>query len=351
VGYLDRQYDDFDTADRGPVRRFFDRIFENVENPLGWSLKMFTLRGIATRIHIFTVAFMLAELLRSIPQSNAGVAWMAMAMGSLFVLVLLHEFGHCFACRRVGGEADRIVMLPFGGLALVRPPHTWKASLITTIGGPAVNVVFLPITSIALILLGRPDAVLFNPFDFAAVLSSDFGTGSMYWVRMGVWWLHAINIVLLLLNLMPSFPLDGGRIVQALLWRSKGYRQATEIAVLIGYFGAGLMALLAILFEAMLLLFIAVFAFWACWAERRRLRSDVELAGPSYGVGLPETDPDDESEPAGPSRAERKQQERDERDAEELDRLLAKISESGMDSLSGAERRRLDRLSKKRRSG
>ena len=357
MGYMDRQYDDFDTADRGPVRRFFDRLFESVDNPLGWSMRMFRFRGIDARIHLATVIFILGYLISSISVDRAGLPFVAAAMAALFLIVLLHEFGHCFACRAVGGEADRIVMLPFGGLAFTRPPHDWRSHLITTLGGPGVNVALVPVTSLALFLAGAPRAILFNPL-WPSGTYNLLSTGSnlTYYPLLALWSFHYINIVLLAFNvLLPFFPLDGGRIVQALIWRSKGYRKSMEAATLIGFAGAGLLAIVSIFFKEMLLLIIALFGFWSCWVERQRVRADVELAevgaGPlasGLGVSLGES-LDAPDRPARPSRAEVKHQKQEEADATELDRLLEKIGAQGMASLSRTERKALDRLSKKKR--
>lgn len=357
MGYMDRKYDDFETADRGPVRRFFDRLFENVENPLGWSVRMFRFRGIDARIHLATVVFILGYLISSISVDRAGLPFIAPAMASLFVIVLLHEFGHCFACRAVGGQADRIVMLPFGGLAFTRPPHDWKSHLYTTLGGPAVNVALFPITSLALVLAGASGAVLFNPFAPSGTYNL-LATGSnlTFYALLALWSFHYINIVILGFNvLLPFFPLDGGRIVQALLWKSKGYRSSMETATLIGFAGAGLLAIISIFLTEMLLLIIALFGFWACWVERQRIRADVELAevgaGPlasGLGASLAEAH-DAPPRPVRPSRTEIRRQKQEEADAVELDRLLAKIGSQGMESLSRTERKTLDRLSKKKR--
>ena len=147
----DAPFESFDPSGSGRGgARVWNRVFENPENPLGWSVFFCRFRGITVRVHIFTLVYIGVMLLWSIPKSNAGILYMAPAMASLFVIVLLHEFGHCFACRRTGGEADRIVMLPFGGLALAQPQQNWKSHLITTVGGPLVNVVMLPFTSAAL---------------------------------------------------------------------------------------------------------------------------------------------------------------------------------------------------------
>jgi Zn-dependent protease len=364
VGYQDRQYNEFDAGERGPVRRFFDRVFESVDNPLGWSVRMFRVKGIDARIHLFTIIFILGELVFPISYDAPGLIFMGAMMAALFLIVLLHEFGHCFACRAVGGEADRLVMLPFGGLAFTAPPHQWKAHLITTLGGPAVNVALIPVSALALVAVGAPGQILFNPFDLgsAYIALGTGGSNAMYYLRLSIFAFHAINLILLAFNvLLPFFPLDGGRIVQALLWRSKGYRRSMEAATLIGFAGAGVLAIVAIMLTQMLLLVIAIFGFWACWVERQRVRADAELAeigaGPAatgLGASAPGSRGYDLSPPAPPappkpSRREVKEAKARESDAEELDRLLAKIGAGGMASLTNAERKTLDRLSKKKR--
>lgn len=348
MAFVDRDYNEVGSGGGGKWSRLFGRLVENPENPLGWSVKMFAVAGITVRIHLITVLYILGMVVTSIAMDNFGVGYMAIAMGCLFVVVLLHEFGHCFACRWVGGEADRIVMLPFGGLALCHPPNDWKSNFVTTAGGPAVNVVLLPITSGALILLGLGETVVFNPLAPGLTVG-----GIQGWGGVAVWWLHYVNIVILGFNvLLPMFPFDGGRMIQALIWRSKGFRVSTELAVRFGYFGAivlGIVALVAV--RDTILLAIAVFGGWACWMEKRRLTADMELAEAGYGqVGAFSVAQEAEKDP-GPSKAEMKREEREQRDQEELDRLLAKISETGMGSLSRGERKTLERMTKKRRDG
>ncbi len=345
------------SSGKSGVRRFFERIFENVDNPLGWSVRLFVARGIDVRIHLFTALYIAGTLLTPLLRDGAGLAYVAWLMAALFVVVLAHELGHCVACRRVGGVADRVVMLPFGGLALTRPPHEWRADLITTVGGPLVNVALIPVTSVALLAAGMGGEILFNPFDPYYVMGGIDGGGSalLLHARLALWSLHYINIVILGFNvLLPFFPLDGGRIVQAAMWSRSSYRKSMDAAILIGFAGAGVLGVVALVAQEMLLLLIAIFGAVACFVERQRLRADEELAELNLAPGAtglggslpPGADPD--AEPEGPSRREVKRQEREQRDSEELDRLLAKISESGIGSLSAREKRTLDRIRQRR---
>jgi len=332
------------------------RLFENPENPLGWSFFLFVFRAITVRVHLFTVVYMIVMLLWSIPKSNAGIAYMALAMASLFIIVLLHEFGHCFACRRTGGEADRIVMLPFGGLALVRPVQSWTSHLFTTIGGPAVNVLLIPLASGALFVAGLGDHILFNPFDPVTTLAAPEFQASNSIASLGLvglWWFHYVNLVILAFNvLLPMYPFDGGRILQALLWARTDYRKSMEVAVLAGLVGAMVLAVVGVVSKQTVLIAIALFGAWACWSERKRLRADFELVPDEIGGGDPGFGGSfDPSLADGPSPVEIRREKAEIDEQAELDRLLEKISQSGMASLSRKEKQILDRVSKKKRGG
>jgi Zn-dependent protease len=138
---------------------------------------------------------------------------------SLFGIVLLHEFGHAFACRSVGGLANKIVLWPLGGVAVVSPPPRPGALLWSIAAGPLVNVVLVPVTL---------------PMVF---LSSSLSTD----VQQFTMSLAAINLGLLLFNMLPIYPLDGGQILQALLWFPLGRSRSLMVASILGLIvGAGL---------------------------------------------------------------------------------------------------------------
>ena len=348
VTYVDRDYNSVGAGGGGRWSKLFGRLVENPENPLGWSVKLFRIDGITVRVHLVTVLYMLGMVVTSIALERMGLPYMLIAMASLFVVVLAHEFGHCYACRWAGGEADRIVMLPFGGLALCQPENTWRANFITAAGGPAVNVALMPVTAGALFAMGMGDVVLFNPLTPGVTLGLIEG-----WGGVALWWFHYTNFVIFAFNvLLPMFPFDGGRMIQAVIWRSKGFRVSMELAVRVGYIGAivmGIVALVAV--KDTILLAIAVFGGWACWMEKRRLTADAELAEAGYGAVGSFSVEDDGGSDAGPSRGEIKAAEREARDQAELDRVLAKISGSGLESLTRGERTTLQRMTKKKRDG
>ncbi len=258
-----------------------------------------------------------------------------------------------------GAHPDRIVMLPFGGVALTMPPQKWRAHLITTLGGPAVNVAILALTSIALALLGAADAIIFNLIHPASIFMG-LPEFQPYWPFALLLAFHVTNAYILLFNLaLLMFPFDGGRIVQALMWSRIGYRRATEYAVNIGFLGAMILGILAatVLDEVMLVL-IAIFGAAACWAERQRLRAEQDIAGDgpwSAGAGGGANDPilaairKEEREAEAERRKHERAEDRRAKDDQELDRLLSKISATGMDSLTSGEKRLLARLSQQKR--
>ncbi len=147
--------------------------------------------------------------------------WNFAELMTLFGIVLVHEYGHALACKQVGGQADRIILWPLGGLALARPPKRPGALLWTVAAGPLVNVVLLPVTiglyvaaHYAGLKITQPNLFLF--LEMTA----------------------RINLGLLLFNMLPIYPMDGGQILQALLWFMVGRARSVFIASIIGLIGA-----------------------------------------------------------------------------------------------------------------
>jgi len=304
--------------------------------------------GVSIRVHLFTVVFGLFMLVWSILPSQMGIDHMMLAMASLFVVVLAHEAGHLFACRWAGGESDRMVLLPFGGLALGRPPDRWQAHLLTAAGGPAVSLILALLLAGGLVLAGLGDHVAFNPLAPAATLAApDFHASStaLALAKVGLWWLYYTDILILVINtLIPAYPLDGGRIVQASLWSRLGYRRATEAAALVGFVASALVGALGLASNQAVIVLMGALSMWACWMERRRVRGADELTDSGLGI---EAGAGTGSERTGSEMSEAEVDEAGEQ--AEVDRILAKIGARGMSSLTGRERKALDRATRKRR--
>lgn len=336
----------------GRWRSALRRVFGDGENFFSWGLPLYRLWGIRVRIHLLFVVFIVARLIATLPESSTGLAFVAPFLAVLFLIVLLHEYGHCFACRMVGGEADQIVMWPLGGLASCTPPHRWRADLITTLGGPMVNVALLPVLAgLLLALTGDIRTVVFNPFA-AALAEVSLRDGRSPWWLLMLWSAHFANLIILLFNmLVPMYPMDAGRVVQALLWRRVGYRKSMMQVTMVGFVAAGVLGVLGIVANQTMLLGIAVFGGVTCYVERRRLKflehgavPGVDFADASF---LPRQADEDEAEE--PSRGERRRTRRAEADQVELDAILAKIGASGMDSLTAREKRVLKRATRRSR--
>jgi stage IV sporulation protein FB len=341
----------------GGFRQAAGRMFGDGQNPLRWSLPLYRLAGIQVRVHVLYVLCVIGYLLSTLDHDAIGFWLMALAMAGLFVLVLLHEYGHCLACRRVGGEADEIIMWPLGGLASCRPPHEWRANLVTTLGGPLVNVLLWPILGVTLWQLAGWSSIVFNPFDPKTALGGlhlQSGGRTPYWL-IGLWWLYYLNAVLLFFNVVPMFPMDGGRALQALLWRRHGEQAAARTVTTVGFGAAAVLFVFGAVFrDGQVMMAIAAFGAVACWFERRRLELLSTPDGGMVGLDLtgslaPDAAQPPRSKPKAPSRGELKRKQREEEEQAEVDRILAKIAGTGMSSLTKAERRALERATERRR--
>lgn len=193
------------------------------------SLRLFRIFGIDVYVH-WAWIFVAIWQINYRAHAYSSVAWKVAEYLSLFLIVLIHEFGHALATRQVGGKADQILLWPFGGVAYVSPPPRPGAELWSIAAGPLVNVVLFFVFTAVVKLKGIPvfafDLLLPDPETFLRNL----------------WW---INTGLLIFNLLPVYPLDGGQIFRALLWFVIGRARSMYVAAIFGFLGAGALGLLA----------------------------------------------------------------------------------------------------------
>ena len=203
---------------------------------MGGTIRLFKFSGIQVYLHFswFLVAAYEYSRRQGAYESPLWAAWEYVA---LFVIVLLHEFGHALACRQTGGVADRIVLWPLGGIAFVNPPRRPGAMLWSIAAGPLVNVILVPVLWIALLTVAG------EPSDLARL-------------TWHVWW---INLGLLIFNMLPIYPLDGGQILRSLLWFPLGEIRSLQIASVIGLIGSVALAGIS-LFFGMNILWTAIMA-------------------------------------------------------------------------------------------
>lgn len=198
---------------------------------------------------------------RGLPSAMAGTAFVL----ALFGCVVLHELGHALAARRYGIATRDITLLPIGGVArLERIPRNPTHELVVALAGPAVNVV------IAFII-------------FAGLLLANGGSLSAGWLSMRGGFLSqlmAVNIYLVIFNLIPAFPMDGGRVLRALLARRLNYARATIVAARIGQVMAVLFAVLGLfVLGNPLLLLVAFFVFLGARSEASVVQVTDTLSG------------------------------------------------------------------------
>ncbi len=193
--------------------------------------------GINVRLH-FT--FLIYAFYRVQEYHNVAIGLAFVAV--LYLCILLHEFGHALAARWCDGDATDILLWPLGGLAFVRPPFNPTAHLITTVAGPFVTLVLWLALGAGAAALGR--------FETEPSLAQSF-----------LWALSGYNLFLLLFNLIPAFPMDGGRILRDTLWHWMSAEKATGIAVWVSRVVAALGAVYAIMAGQMFLLLFPVFIF------------------------------------------------------------------------------------------
>jgi len=156
-----------------------------------------------------------------------GVGYQVALYLCLFGIVLIHEFGHALACKSVGGRAEEIMLWPLGGVAYVQPPQRPGAFLWSIAAGPLVNVVLLPLTIV--------------PAMFTWQSGAPYSAGADFLFDVAL-----LNVLLLVFNMLPFYPLDGGQILRSLIWFVAGRALSLVIATIIGLVGAVLLGLLAL---------------------------------------------------------------------------------------------------------
>jgi len=209
---------------------------------LGSSFKLFRLFGIDVFLHW---SWLIIAIL-IVPQMDFfdSILWSAILYISLFVIVTIHEFGHALACRSVGGEANRIVLWPLGGVAYVKPPSRPGAVLWSIAAGPLVNVALVPVTVLIFTMVGGWG------------LGEDLaGTDFQRYC----FFLMMLNFGLLVFNMLPIYPLDGGQVLMSLLWFVVGRVKALKFSSIVGLMAAGCMFVVAMMFGKLLLVAMAIF--------------------------------------------------------------------------------------------
>jgi stage IV sporulation protein FB len=358
-----------------------------MRDPLSWSIPIGRLFGITIKVHFVLLAVFLGVYLRvaSDKEFPAGSGLdILLILGLLFLSVLLHELGHCYGAYLMDGEAQEVLLWPLGGLAYVDVPHTAWANFVSTIMGPCVNVVLCVGSGLAL-----ASASLVPPLN---PISWDLFTTPMHnWTQnIGLgnpkygalqpleWWqvlaarMFFLNLVLFLFNVVIlAYPMDGGRLLQQVLWPRLGYRRATLAAVFVGFvftLGIGVVAIAFSKsgFDAALLMGLAIFIYTACKQQWLILETGGEDALFGYDFSQGYTSLERDQPTPAPRRKrpnffkrwldrraklkELRDKQRKGADDRRMDQLLEKIQREGRHSLTDEENRFLKRVADKYRN-
>ena len=224
------------------------------------SIRLFRVAGIDLFLHwswFLVAAFEISDRARR----YSSLTWNVLEYLALFLIVMLHEYGHALACRQVGGTANQIVLWPLGGVAYVNPPPRPGATLWSIAAGPLVNLVLLPILS----MLG----ILSRSLGWAEAMPNAHA------LLRAVWF---INLGLLIFNMLPIYPLDGGQILRSLLWFVVGRARSLTVATIIGFVGVAGLITLALWMQSVWFGVLSVFILMNCWRGLQQAKALSRLA-------------------------------------------------------------------------
>lgn len=228
---------------------------------MSWSFKFARVAGIDLKIHITFILFLVYIAFAYFSIGGPAAARHVVLFNLLlFGCILLHELGHALTAKKFGIGTTDIILLPIGGVArLERIPNDPKEELLIAIAGPLVNVVI----AILLIFFLDHRSAMSN---FQGLITPRVALLSK---------LATVNILLVLFNLIPAFPMDGGRILRSILAMRMNYLRATEIAAFIGQALAILFGIIGFLSHTYFLVFIAFFVFMGAQQEAAMARARV----------------------------------------------------------------------------
>ncbi len=228
-----------------------------------WSFRIGTIAGVRVELHVTFLMFIGWIALSSGLTTGSPMEAVSSVVTILlvFACVVLHEFGHVTAARRYGIATRDIVLLPIGGVArLERMPEKPSEELVVALAGPAVNVVIVAILLIAGV----------RPAGIAGI--AEAGIPQL---------LLVVNTAMIVFNMLPAFPMDGGRVLRALLAMRLPFARATRIAAGVGQGLALMIGLAGLFMNNFMLMLVALFVFFAAGEERALVETRASLSGVS----------------------------------------------------------------------
>ena len=254
---------------------------------MSWSLKLITIRGIPIRVHGSFLLILLWAAWLGFNTRAAGwplgvVFWVVFTL-LLFVCVVLHELGHSLVAQLFGVKVQDITLWPIGGVArIVKLPQRPYQEFLITAAGPAVNLLLAFILGAAALAWIGPAHLLdvvTSPYQLERLLTG-ISAGTMLLL------LALNNLLLALFNLIPAFPMDGGRLVRSVLAAFMSFSRATKVASWLGQGCALVMGGAALFTGSFFLGLVAVFVFVAAWSERQQAVTNDRLRGLRVGQAM-----------------------------------------------------------------
>ena len=395
-----------------------------MRDPMSWAIPVFRAFGIQVKVHLFFFVVTIGLFLRQVAAKDNPIWWVDVFLFTiplLFGIILLHEFGHCFAARKVDGDAREILIWPLGGLAFVETPHHWRAHFVVSAGGPAVNVLICLVAAAPLFAAGfvpnlnplaNPfvsemhnyrngrdytseygfrayekgtneqvpvskamakatreqedglrDRIAYRPADARQLEAWSGGERTVapvwaVWLNRAFW----LSWLLFLFNLLPAYPLDGGQILQALVWARTDFRRGVTVAAYSGFVVSIAFLIVSIAANEALFMGLALFILYSSSMKLHALDTEEGPFGYDFSAGYTSLERDDDRPPrrkrqgiltrwlqARKARKIMREIEQRARDDERMDEILAKIAASGKASLTDDERRFLDQFSSRYR--
>ncbi|MEM7133554.1 MAG: site-2 protease family protein [Chloroflexota bacterium] len=245
---------------------------------MGTSITLFRLFDIDVRVHwsfILILAYGAFAFGNGASNQILSILFGILTIVLLFVCVTLHEFGHALVAQRYDVKVPHITLLPIGGVAsLERIPDKPSEEFFIAIAGPLVNIAIAIVLLPIIVLVSYSTGIDYS-FSFNGLLTQ-MREPSLFGLLV---YLFGTNLLLAVFNLLPAFPMDGGRILRALLAMVLPYVQATNIAVIIGRAMAVLLFLWGIVSGNILMFLIAFFVYVGGGTERRAVASRAVLGG------------------------------------------------------------------------
>jgi stage IV sporulation protein FB len=326
-----------------------------------WCIPAGSLSGVRIGIHWTFPLLIVLETASAHARGGSEWGWCVfLSLVLLYLVIVAHEFGHVFAARRQGIGTDRVMLWPLGGIAYLAQEAQGPGEVRVALAGPAMNLTFAVLWIPVLFLMGVPIRLsLLNPF----LWDPGVNFARMGFPAMVAFCLFKMNLVVLLVNLAPAFPMDGGRVLRGLLHPKHGPFRSTIIVTTVSLVLMGLLAIWAIVASEFFLFLFAAFIGISAYSTRKQVRAiqaEYELERAAFGYDLfsggSSSPADWQATDRAAERREEKERKRREREREEarrmdreVDRLLDKISRDGITSLSRKERAFLERASRRKR--